>query len=166
MKESYVKGLANHNDPESCGGARKGDGEALTGESAGRVLSRESSRTRDADSVEAGGRQQPWAVLARPSGIPRGLRPQACTEATCARTGRSCVLPSRYAGNASRSLRTYGDDERTQEVGQLRSTNEVCEQTDALGQRGTDGGKAAGQRQCRSVQHVPGSVPDLTCQWH
>lgn len=33
MKESYVKGLANHNDPESCGGARKSDGEALTGES-------------------------------------------------------------------------------------------------------------------------------------
>ena len=59
MKESYVKGLANHNDPESCGGARKSDGEALTGASAGRVLSRESSRTRDADSVEAGGRQQP-----------------------------------------------------------------------------------------------------------
>lgn len=59
MKESYVKGLANHNDPESCGGARKSDGEALTGESAGRVLSRESSRTRDADAVEASGRQQP-----------------------------------------------------------------------------------------------------------
>jgi len=59
MKESYVKGLANHNDPESCGGARKSDGEALTGASAGRALSRESSRTRDADSVEAGGRQQP-----------------------------------------------------------------------------------------------------------
>jgi hypothetical protein len=59
MKESYVKGVANHNDPESCGGARKSGGEALTGESAGRVLSRESGRTRDADSVEAGGRQQP-----------------------------------------------------------------------------------------------------------
>jgi hypothetical protein len=59
MKESYVKGLANHNDPESCGGARKSDGEALTGARAGRVLSRESSRTRDADSVWAGGRQQP-----------------------------------------------------------------------------------------------------------
>src|SRR6185369_4264134 len=58
-----------------------------------------------------------WAALARHGGIPRGLRPQACTEATCARTGRSCVLPG-YAGNASRSLRTYGDDERTQEVGQ------------------------------------------------
>ena len=59
MKESYVKGLANYNDPESCGGARESDGEALTGESAGRVLSRESSRTRDADAVEASGRQQP-----------------------------------------------------------------------------------------------------------
>lgn len=59
MKESYVKGLANHNDPESCGGACKSDGEALTGESAGRVLSRESSQTRDADAVEASGRQQP-----------------------------------------------------------------------------------------------------------
>ena len=59
MKESYVKGLANHNDSESCGGARKSDGEALTGESAGRVLSRERYRTRDADAVRAGGRQQP-----------------------------------------------------------------------------------------------------------
>jgi hypothetical protein len=59
MKESYVKGLANHNDPESCGGARKSDGEALTGEGAGRVLSRERYRTRDADAVRTGGRQQP-----------------------------------------------------------------------------------------------------------
>ena len=63
MKESCVKGLANHNGLESCGGARKSDGEALTEGSAGRVLSRESSRTRDADSVEAGGRQQPVCRL-------------------------------------------------------------------------------------------------------
>ena len=59
MKESYVKGLANHNDPESCGGARKSDGEALTGEGAGRVLSRERYRTRDADAVRTSGRRQP-----------------------------------------------------------------------------------------------------------
>ena len=41
MKESYVKGLANHNGPESC--VEWGDplGEALTGESVGWVLSRE-----------------------------------------------------------------------------------------------------------------------------
>ena len=54
MKVSDVKGLANRNDPESCGGARKGDGEALTGESAGWVLSRENP-IRDADPVETPG---------------------------------------------------------------------------------------------------------------
>ena len=41
MKESYVEGLAAHDGPESCGGARKGVAEALTGVRAGRVLSRE-----------------------------------------------------------------------------------------------------------------------------
>jgi len=57
MKVSNVKGLANRNDPESCGGARKGDGEALTGESAGGVLSRE-NLVRDADPVGVRGRPQ------------------------------------------------------------------------------------------------------------
>ena len=58
MKESYVKGLANHDDPESCGGARKSDDEALTGESAGWVLSREMNLVRDADPVGVRGRPQ------------------------------------------------------------------------------------------------------------
>jgi len=64
MKDSYVKGLANHNGPESCGAAREGGDEALTGERTGRVLSREIyalSRKRqvlrDADVVEECGRQ-------------------------------------------------------------------------------------------------------------
>src|ERR1700736_1339309 len=39
MKESHRKDLARHPDPESCGGGRKADGEALTGAHAGRVLS-------------------------------------------------------------------------------------------------------------------------------
>ena len=59
MKESYVKGIANHNGPESCGGARKGKAEALTGECAGRVLSREIKLDRDADLVRRWGRPQP-----------------------------------------------------------------------------------------------------------
>jgi hypothetical protein len=58
MKESYVKGLANHNGPESCGGARKGKTEALTGECAGWVLSREKNLVRDADPVGERGRRQ------------------------------------------------------------------------------------------------------------
>ena len=41
MKESYVEGLASYGGPESCVHIREGVGEALTGERAGRVLSRE-----------------------------------------------------------------------------------------------------------------------------
>ena len=41
MKVSYDEDLANHIDPESCVCIRKGVSEALTGESAGQVLSRE-----------------------------------------------------------------------------------------------------------------------------
>jgi hypothetical protein len=58
MKVSNVKGLANHSGPESCGGARKSDGEALTGEVAGWVLSREMNLVRDADPVGEWGTQQ------------------------------------------------------------------------------------------------------------
>ena len=64
MKVSYVEGLANHDDPESCGAAREGGVEALAGGRTGRVLSREIyalSRERqvlrDADEVENDGRQ-------------------------------------------------------------------------------------------------------------
>jgi RNA-directed DNA polymerase len=42
MKVPHDEGIASHIDPESCVGGREGAGEALTGESAGRVLSRES----------------------------------------------------------------------------------------------------------------------------
>src|SRR5882724_11267446 len=59
MKESYVKGLANHNGPESCVGWSNPRGEALTGESAGWVLSRENDTERDADPVGERGRPQP-----------------------------------------------------------------------------------------------------------
>ena len=64
MKVSYVEDLANHNGPESCGAAREGDDEALTGGRTGRVLSREiyallrkQQVLWDADAVEERGRQ-------------------------------------------------------------------------------------------------------------
>ncbi len=41
MKVRYRKGVAIYPGPESCGGAREGVGEALTGEPAGQPLSRE-----------------------------------------------------------------------------------------------------------------------------
>ena len=59
MKESHGEGVAPHTGPESCVSARKGGGEALTGERAGRALSRERTSLRDADAVEEGGRPHP-----------------------------------------------------------------------------------------------------------
>jgi hypothetical protein len=56
MKKSYGNGLATHIGSESCGAARKGSVEALTGERAGRVFSRVSSFLRDADAVRRSGR--------------------------------------------------------------------------------------------------------------
>src|ERR1700685_2281931 len=38
MEELYVEGLATHGDPESCGGDRRGRGEALTGAGAVRAM--------------------------------------------------------------------------------------------------------------------------------
>ena len=57
MQVLYVEDLANHDDPESCVGIREGVGEALTGEHAGRVLSREKLTVQGADAVEKSGRQ-------------------------------------------------------------------------------------------------------------
>ena len=57
MKESYVEGLATHDDPESCAVTREGGGEALTGARAGRVLSRETDSLRGADPVGEWGRR-------------------------------------------------------------------------------------------------------------
>jgi hypothetical protein len=59
MKVSYVEGLASHNGPESCGAAREGGVEALTGIRAGRVFSRVRHSLRDADAVGESGRPCP-----------------------------------------------------------------------------------------------------------
>ena len=58
MKVSCDEGVASHVGPESCGAVREGVIEALTGESAGRVLSLENPILRSADAVLISGRQQ------------------------------------------------------------------------------------------------------------
>ena len=59
MEVSNVKGLANRDDPESCVEWSNPRGEALTGESAGWVLSHEKVLVRGADPVGERGRPQP-----------------------------------------------------------------------------------------------------------
>jgi hypothetical protein len=56
MEKSHESGVASHVGPESCGAARKGGVEALTGDRAGRVFSRERNSLRDADAVRRRGR--------------------------------------------------------------------------------------------------------------
>ena len=59
MKKSYGEGVATHTGPESCGAARKGGVEALTGVRSGRVLSRERNVLWGADAVGDSGRPHP-----------------------------------------------------------------------------------------------------------
>ena len=59
MQKSYECEVATHIGPESCGAARKGGVEALTGERAGRVFSRVRNFLRDADAVGESGRPHP-----------------------------------------------------------------------------------------------------------
>ena len=56
MQKSHECEVATHIGPESCGAARKDSVEALTGERAGRVLSRVRNLLRDADAVGGSGR--------------------------------------------------------------------------------------------------------------
>ena len=157
MQVLYVEDLAKHGDPESCVGIRKDGGEALAGEHAGRVLSREKFTVQGADAVEKSGRQHGLGVMASPSAALRGPRPLARAEAPCKGTGRSSGRPvGKVRPGRSASARSHpsSDDVRPGEVGLAHSTGEVAEQRRPDG-RGGDGGKGRGQGQCGPGQHVP-----------
>jgi hypothetical protein len=101
MRTPDIEGVATRDGPESCAGTREGAGEALTGVRAGRAMEPRNHHfgvptlSHEAEgniavSVSASGRR-----------TPRGLRTCACTESSCARTGRSRARPPRLiAGRA------------------------------------------------------------------
>ena len=80
MQVLYVEDLANHDDPESCVGIRKDAGEALTGEHAGRVLSREKFTVQGADAVETSGKATRAGALWRAASRTRGSHLQGNRE--------------------------------------------------------------------------------------
>jgi len=105
MKEPHIEGVATHDDPESCTGAGNDAGEALTGALTGRVSSREISPTgKPTSSREAEGNTEAAANARLPT-VPRGHRPLAREEPSCARTGRPSsrllVAPVGRAGKAT-----------------------------------------------------------------
>ena len=71
MEVLYDEDLASHIGPESCGAAREDRDEALTGERAGRPLSRDSQLQRGADVVAHHGRQDGRVRYCEPSSGPR-----------------------------------------------------------------------------------------------
>ena len=93
MREPHVEGLASHGGPESCVGARKGVGEALTGERTGEVSSREIKNSGVPTLLSDGEGNTRGSAMASSSWASRGRRPSACAEAPCTGTGRSHVRP-------------------------------------------------------------------------
>ena len=102
MKESYGKGVATHTGPESCGAARKGGVEALTGVRPGRVLSRERTFLRGADAVRRGGRLHPTHRYREMRRDPaRSQTP--CTYGNTSRENREIPCLPRTAGRVGKS---------------------------------------------------------------
>jgi hypothetical protein len=108
MKVSYVEGIANHNGPESCGAAREGGDEALTGERTGRVLSREiyalsrkRQELRDADAVEVCGRQH-WAQRHRKVRLDPARSKTPCMHGNALLGNREIPRPSAEERTADR----------------------------------------------------------------
>lgn len=106
MKESYGKGVATHTGPESCGAARKGGVEALTGVRAGRVFSRERTFLRGADAVRRSGRHNRWPrYRERPSDPARSQTP--CTYGNTSHENREspCLPAAAFAvGRVGKSI--------------------------------------------------------------
>ena len=93
MRTPDIEGVATRDGPESCAGTREGAGEALTGVRAGRAIEpRNHHFGVPTLSHEAEGRIVS-SVSASCWRTPRGLRTCACTESSCARTGRSHARP-------------------------------------------------------------------------
>src|SRR5881396_2386160 len=93
MREPYIEGVAIHGGPESCVGVREDGGEALAGVRAGWVIEPRNQSFWGADAVSLGGRQHRRRRYRESPAAPRGRRTWACTESSCARTGRSHGRP-------------------------------------------------------------------------
>jgi len=161
MKVPYDEGLATHIGPESCVCSCKAVSEALTGESAGQVLSRESSNLGVSTMSNRSEDKIGYTDTARCILAPRGLRPCARTEASRTGTGRSHVWPRRMVPrSALRILREYDSDERAWEVGQAHSYRRSGRtKAGAIPAGGGCGGKGPDQGESVPTKQVLDSEP-------
>ena len=113
MQVSYDEDLASHIGPESCVCSRKGAGEALTGESAGQVLSRESRST--------SGRRRRQVVRKATRNVSlmrEGFRPRVVVDPEHARK-----LPAREPGDPMTDLGRWRRGPRCESRGSTTAMN-------------------------------------------
>jgi hypothetical protein len=103
----HVEDLASRDDPESCVVIREGGDEALTGESAGRVLSRVKLTSGVPTLWRKAEGNMAWRAKASTMSALRGLRPLARTETTCSGTGRSLGRPLSHVRRRPASGRAH-----------------------------------------------------------
>jgi len=111
MKVSHGEGVATHTGPESCATVCKDGSEALTGEGAGRVLSREIHEPlRGADAVEVGGR--PHLTCRQPEARRDPARSETPRTHGCTACGNREVRRSAAATSAAARIGKSEDSRR------------------------------------------------------
>ena len=93
MKESHMKGSANHHSPESCLDDQQWHREALTGETTGAALNSEITQIRRQTLYDEGESNIGRTVMARYGWLRRSQRPAACADALYTGIGRPGKLP-------------------------------------------------------------------------
>lgn len=96
MEELHVEGVATHDDPESCAGAREGVGEAFDRGTHGPGIEPRNQNFRAPTLLSEAEGNMHRAESARSGTALRGRRPRAREEPLCARTGRSPGRPPRW----------------------------------------------------------------------
>jgi len=162
MKEPHKKGVANHLDPESCGGAREGAAEALTGAHAGLLPSSEITTSGAPTRWTAGEGHTAGSVTREP--------PAGTAESTNQsmrgipmRENRESPRSPPADGSGGSPRKGHGRDpgmhDRGQSDGLVVPTKSPNKSAPASG-CGGDGGKEAGRGKHAPERHVPDPAPD------
>ena len=164
MKVRYRKGVATRPGPESCGGAREGVGEALTGETAGQPLSREIGKSGAPTPLSyAEGNTEDGAIREPSEGSTRS-KTLSMRGNPSYRNWEIPPVPGADTGvGACRGRPMAASPAFTwREVGCLHSTDERTEQGRRIqiGACGGAGGKAGSQGERRAAPRAPDSEPD------
>jgi hypothetical protein len=162
MKVPYVEGVASHDGPESCGGDREVTAEALTGESAGQVLSRENRSTPGCRRALSRRKAKRCNSLSRELQRPRVVGdPVHARKLSEREPGDPTLgLVQMAARSAQRTLRGHGCDARGWEVGQAHRYRRSCRtKAGEIPAGGDGGGKGPGQGESAVTKQVPDAEP-------